>query len=196
MVRALCGIQMTIIRHLQRLNRGEVLLKMIQELIQLKQPYFHMFGIEKSEFQKLLLTNGSLECEGMVVKKIEGSKCETLDGLFAEFTEVLQFPDYFGNNWAAFDECLNDLDWLPGEAYLLLIEDTDQVITTSDNSFKIFVETLMRSVDEWTEGRNFDDFPTPPTAFHVVFQCSVNEINDVKERLEEAGLKNFNFIST
>ena len=21
-----------------------------------------------------------------------------------------EFPDYFGNNWAAFDECINDLD--------------------------------------------------------------------------------------
>ncbi|WP_160323672.1 barstar family protein [Defluviitalea phaphyphila] len=141
------------------------------------------------------MSNGSLECEGMVVKQIAGSKCTTIDELFAEFAEVLQFPDYFGNNWAAFDECLNDLDWLPGEAYLLIIEDADQVITISDNSFKIFIEILKRSVNEWTEGRNYDDFLTPPIPFHVVFQCPVKKINDVKERLKMAGLKNVNIIS-
>ena len=168
---------------------------MIQKLIQLKQPYFHMVGIEKTEFQRLFFINGSFECEGIIVKQIAGSKCTTLDGLFAEFAEVLKFPDYFGNNWAAFDECLNDLDWLPGEAYLLLIEDTDQVVTASDNSFKVFIETLKRSANEWTEGRNYDGFPTPPTPFHVVFQCSIEKINDVKERLEVAGLKNVNIIS-
>ena len=168
---------------------------MMQELIQLKQPYFHIVGIKKSEFHRLFWMNESFECEGTVVKQIAGNKCATLDGLFAEFAEVLQFPDYFGNNWAAFDECLNDLDWLPGEAYLLLIEDADQVITISDNSFKIFIEILKRSVNEWTEGRNYDGFPTPATPFHVVFQCTVMKINDVKERLEVAGLKNVNIIS-
>lgn len=167
---------------------------MIQELIQLKQPYFHMIGIEKSEFERLFLTDESYEINGTVVKQIAGSKCTTIDGLFAEFAESLEFPDYFGNNWAAFDECLNDLDWLPGDAYLLLIEDIDEVMKISDNIFKIFIETLSRSVHEWTEGRNYDDFPTPPTSFHVVFQCSENKINDVREGLEEAGLKNVNFI--
>ena len=130
----------------------------------------------------------------MVIKRIAGCNCVTMDGLFTEFAKALQFPDYFGNNWAAFDECLNDLDWLSGEAYLLLIEDVDQVLTTSDSSFKIFINILKCSVDEWTEGRNYDSFPTLPTPFHIVFQCSVEKVNALKERLEVAGLKNVNII--
>jgi hypothetical protein len=30
----------------------------------------------------------------------------------AEFAASFQFPYYFGENWPAFDECINDLSWL------------------------------------------------------------------------------------
>lgn len=33
--------------------------------------------------------------------------------LLSLFSHLLQFPDYFGNNWDAFEECLRDLSWLP-----------------------------------------------------------------------------------
>jgi RNAse (barnase) inhibitor barstar len=39
--------------------------------------------------------------------------------LFATVADQLFFPDYFGGNWDAFDECLRDLSWLPlGEVAL------------------------------------------------------------------------------
>ncbi len=33
--------------------------------------------------------------------------------LFAVISNAMHFPDYFGHNWDALDECLGDMDWLP-----------------------------------------------------------------------------------
>lgn len=33
--------------------------------------------------------------------------------LFEELAEQLRFPDYFGANWNALEECIRDLSWLP-----------------------------------------------------------------------------------
>lgn len=171
------------------------MMEMLRELTQLKQPYFHLIVGDKSKLQRYFLTYENANDGRTVLKQVDGSKCATLDELFIEFANAFEFPDYFGSNWAAFDECLNDLDWLPGEAYLLLLSDIDQVIKTSDNTFKTLVETLERSVSEWTEGRNYDGYPTPPTPFHVVFQCSNKKKDEVRKRFEVAGLRNINVLN-
>ena len=36
----------------------------------------------------------------------------TSHNVFAFYSKALSFPDYFGWNWDAFDECITDLSWL------------------------------------------------------------------------------------
>lgn len=38
---------------------------------------------------------------------------ETEDEIFIEFSKQLEFPEYFGENWDAFWDCLCDLSWIP-----------------------------------------------------------------------------------
>jgi hypothetical protein len=35
---------------------------------------------------------------------------------------ALDFPDYFGRNWDAFEEMINDLSWTPAAGYILLYD--------------------------------------------------------------------------
>ena len=40
--------------------------------------------------------------------------------LFDQFGSVLEFPSWFGGNWDAFADCLQDLSWLPASGYVVL----------------------------------------------------------------------------
>ena len=39
---------------------------------------------------------------------------QSSDEIFAFYSSALSFPDYFGWNWDAFDECIHDLYWIDG----------------------------------------------------------------------------------
>lgn len=40
----------------------------------------------------------------------------------ARIAEALDFPDWFGHNWDALEDCLGDLSWRGGEGHVLLFE--------------------------------------------------------------------------
>jgi RNAse (barnase) inhibitor barstar len=48
------------------------------------------------------------------------SGVSTKDALFDALSSGLSFPEYFGRNFDALEECLRDLAWLPAERQLLL----------------------------------------------------------------------------
>ena len=59
-----------------------------------------------------------------------GWQCFYLDGrqiadkatFLAASAAAMRFPSYFGRNWDAFEECVNDLAWAPAPGYLLLYD--------------------------------------------------------------------------
>ena len=53
------------------------------------------------------------------VRWVRGHKMRRLADLYDEFAAALQFPDYFGENWDALEECLTDLDWISAAGYVL-----------------------------------------------------------------------------
>ena len=53
--------------------------------------------------------------------------------LFDECQRVLRFPEYFGRNWDALDECLRDLDWLEYPLQRLVIVDASELLVDGDD---------------------------------------------------------------
>lgn len=102
---------------------------------------------------------------------LRGSKMLTISSLFNEFSAALQFPYYFGENWGAFDECLNDLDWLSGDAFILVIMDAEKTLTEGHpEQFKTLLDILQNTCSEWNG--SVHDFPDPFRKFkpfHIVF---------------------------
>src|SRR5689334_23849775 len=70
---------------------------------------------------------------GFVLKVLRGGKCRTTAGLFTEFAQALNFPDYFGRNWDALEECLADLEWLPAKGYALLLTSAELILPDDED---------------------------------------------------------------
>ncbi len=118
------------------------------------------------------------------MRTIQGKKCRTPSGLFNEFARALAFPDYFGHNWDALEECLADLEWLPAKGYILLITDSHTVLPDDEEEYETLLEVLDDAGEAWSKGHTADGRRAP---FHVVFIIAEQD----KPKREHWELKEF-----
>jgi len=111
---------------------------------------------------------------GLALRVIKGRHCKTPANLFAEFARALEFPDYFGHNWDALEECLADLEWLPAKGYILLITDAGCVLPGDEEEYETFLEILRDAGEAWGSGQAGMGMRRP-TPFHVMFAVSERE---------------------
>ncbi len=85
---------------------------------------------------------------------LRGSKCKTVSALLAEFAKAFDFPEYFGHNWDALEECLTDLEWLPAKGYVVLLSDAELVLTKAEaDEWATLVEVLNDAGEAWGTGQ-------------------------------------------
>lgn len=109
---------------------------------------------------------------GFALRVVNGKKCATPAGLFAEFARALEFPDYFGHNWDALEECLADLEWLPAKGYVIVIADAQAVMPGDDEDYETLLEVLSDAGEAWGKGQAGTG---KAAAFHAVFAVSSKE---------------------
>ncbi|MBX3320292.1 MAG: barstar family protein [Nitrospira sp.] len=103
---------------------------------------------------------------GFALRLVQGKKCGTPSNLFDEFSQALDFPDYFGHNWDALEECLADFEWLPAKGYVLLITDAHAVLPDDEDEYETLLEVLSDAGEAWSKGQTADSRRAP---FHAVF---------------------------
>ncbi|QPD02856.1 MAG: hypothetical protein Nkreftii_000630 [Candidatus Nitrospira kreftii] len=103
---------------------------------------------------------------GFALCIIQGKKCGQVSDLLTEFARALDFPDYFGHNWDALEECLADFDWLPAKGYILLITDAHAVLPDDEDEYDTLLEVLSDAGEAWSKGQTADGRRAP---FHGVF---------------------------
>ena len=86
------------------------------------------------------------------VAYIRGKRCDCDENLFKEFSSSLQFPDYFGENWAAFDECMGDMSWLQVQKCLIVIDNGKMFLQFDKKNEGIYLKYLNLAFHE----RDFD----------------------------------------
>ena len=85
---------------------------------------------------------------GSYCSYIRGKRCKTEKLFFNEISASLQFPYYFGENWAALDECLCDLEWICFKKLFVVIEDYSCLFSAEDGQEVIQKKHLLRCLEE------------------------------------------------
>jgi RNAse (barnase) inhibitor barstar len=158
----------------------------INRVLRPEGPWLHPFVATTSDAYDRVWALQKAGDTRVACRTIRGRKARTTQALFDEFAAALQFPYYFGENWDAFDECLTDLQWLPADAYVLLIENSTHLLETerSDRLSTLF-QVLERAGREWGTPAA-GQFPRPAKSFHVLLQCTLEEAESLHQMLEAA----------
>jgi RNAse (barnase) inhibitor barstar len=113
-----------------------------------------------------------LEAKGGHVHHFDSSDLMTEQGIYRSFAEALQFPDYFGRNWDALVDCLDDLCGAVtgGVGIVGVIHDADQLLDAEH--FPLFVSVLCQGADRANSSVDLDGFPLdrPAIAEHFILE--------------------------
>jgi hypothetical protein len=92
----------------------------------------------------------------------------TVNGLFDEMAAACQFPYYFGENWAAFAECLGDLDWMNSTRFVLAITEFDEILADEAKEQGAFGRALGNAIDAFNREKG------NPETQDSLFQILIN----------------------
>ncbi len=84
-----------------------------------------------------------------VVARLDGARMADADHVFFEFSDALLSPGYFGWNWAALSDCLSDLQWLPADGYLLVVDNAPRLLPSHAADRHTLFRILSRTVRHW-----------------------------------------------
>jgi RNAse (barnase) inhibitor barstar len=94
------------------------------------------------------------------------SDADSEQQLFDVLAEKLRFPDYFGRNWDALEECLRDLSWLPKDQPIVIVHD-DLPLSANDASRSIYLDLLISVMKHWQA--------IGERSFHMIMPASLRD---------------------
>jgi len=114
---------------------------------------------------------------------LRGKRMRNREGLFDQFGALLQFPDYFGENWDAFLDCMRDLSWLRADGLVLVLWDAASVLADADpKALDILIDIF-----EDAGGSSAGDEADAGIPFHIVLHATPEQASSLQARLTAVG---------
>jgi hypothetical protein len=121
------------------------------------------------------------------VRTLDGLRMRTNHEMMSEFARGLSFPDYFGHNMDALEECLGDLSWLSGAHVAIVIDRTEHVLDRDPagplHRLRVLREVIT-SVGLELRTPSSSHFPGDVQTLHVFAFCSPGTSAAMRQRLE------------
>lgn len=98
----------------------------------------------------------ALDAPGLDVVPIALSGVRSKEALLERFAAALAFPEWFGANWDALEDCLGDLSWRAETGRLLVIEGFETLQDVAGDDFHVLLGVLGDVAQDWAaEGQGF-----------------------------------------
>jgi hypothetical protein len=127
--------------------------------------------------------------QGLLARSLRATKMRTNDAFMNELAASLQFPWYFGQNWAAADECLSDLEWLPIEnGVRLLIYSAAELLADEPSVLPTAISLFQEAAAEYSTPIELGSAgDRPAIQFEVILQAEPRDSALLIDRWREAG---------
>lgn len=109
--------------------------------------------------------------------RVDGAAMTRLSGLYAEFARAWTFPDYFGANKDAFDDCMRDLH---GSPLITEIVNAQRVLVDEPRQLRWFSDALSFYADSYRA-------ELEPATFAVVLTVPSAALTAVRRRWRNVG---------
>ncbi|MEM9887465.1 MAG: barstar family protein [Bacteroidota bacterium] len=101
--------------------------------------------------------NDSFKEKQFYIAAIDGNLCNKIDSFLSEIAIAFKFPDYYGSNMNALNDCINDLEWLDSNNYILVINHSKAFLKDESIENRNSVYNFLKEVEnEWANVPNFE----------------------------------------
>lgn len=76
--------------------------------------------------------------------------CADKAALLQRIAKAYRFPEWFGHNWDALADALDDLSWLPAEGYLTVVQGIGALPSLISDSTTTLLEIFGETASDWT----------------------------------------------
>ena len=105
-------------------------------------------GIAKLARRDLPALRAAVGELGFAWFSVDLSRARNVPGFIKALQRDLRFPDWFGGNLDALNDCLSDFSWCPAPGYVITLDHVE-MLAASPTAFATFNEVLASAVDEW-----------------------------------------------
>jgi hypothetical protein len=89
--------------------------------------------------------------QGIQFFYLDGRQIIDKQSFLKKIAEAMKFPDYFGYNWDALDECITDLDWCRADRYVLIYDQPEVFSKAEPTEWKIANDILKSAMEYWRD---------------------------------------------
>ena len=93
---------------------------------------------------------------GLAAFRIDIGHAHDKEDFLEDLKEALNFPDSVGSQWDALAGALNDLSWIPGKGYVVILEKSKHFCASHRHEFEEAINTLKEASTHWkSKGKPF-----------------------------------------